>query len=91
MAAGNGLEDASARLQKALERLESAVDRRLERESLVLNVEEEVQRMTADRSRLAGELDDALAKTNRLEDANKEVSRRLVGAMEQIRRALTSG
>ncbi|WP_425484662.1 DUF4164 domain-containing protein [Aureimonas mangrovi] len=85
------LDEATKRLQKALERLEAAVDKRLDRESVVVSVEEEVQRMTADRGRLAGELDAALARGMRLEEANREVSRRLVTAMEQIRGVMTGG
>jgi hypothetical protein len=88
MDAASPLGDATLRLQKALERLEDAVDARLSRDHVVLSVEEEVQRMTADRSRLAGELDTALVRAQRLEAANREVSRRLVNAMESIRDVL---
>lgn len=88
MAGDNTLQDASQRLQRALQRLEDVVDARLSREHVVVSAEEQVQRMTADRSRLAGELDTALARGQRLESANKEVSRRLVAAMETIRDVL---
>ncbi|MFD2236138.1 DUF4164 domain-containing protein [Aureimonas populi] len=91
MAGDKSFDEASARLQKALERLEAAVEARLDREGLVLGAEEEVQRMSADRGRLAGDLDAALAKTKRLEEANREVSRRLVTAMEQIRGVMMRG
>lgn len=83
--------EASDRLQKALERLEAAVDARLDREGKVLSVEEEVQRMTADRGRLAGELDASLARSLRLEEANREVSHRLVATMEEIRDVIARG
>jgi hypothetical protein len=83
--------EASDRLQRALERLEASVEARLDREGKVLSVEEEVQRMTADRGRLAGDLDNALARTLRLEEANREVSHRLVKAMEQIRDVIQKG
>jgi len=43
---------------------------------------------TLDRARLAHELDSSEARAERLEDANKEVSRRLVTAMETIRAVL---
>ncbi|KQT54359.1 hypothetical protein ASG43_01755 [Aureimonas sp. Leaf454] len=79
---------ASQRLDRALQRLDRAIDGQIEREVFVRDAEEEVQRMTADRSRLAGELDGALARAERLEKANREVSRRLVNAMEQIRGVL---
>lgn len=82
------LDEATERLRKALERLDAAVDMRLGREGLVLSAEEEVQRMTADRSRLAAELDAASTRAGRLDAANREVSRRLVTAMETIRDVL---
>ena len=85
MPAETPLQKASARLEAALGRLEAAIDVRAEREAVVRSVEEEIQRMTADRGRLAGELDTALSRTERLEHTNREVSRRLVAAMETIR------
>ena len=54
----------------------------------LLRSQTEVQRMNADRSRLAQELDNSEARAERLEEANKEVSRRLVAAMETIRAVL---
>ncbi|MEM8839245.1 MAG: DUF4164 family protein, partial [Pseudomonadota bacterium] len=48
----------------------------------------EMSNMMLDRSRLAQSLDKVEAKAARLEDANKEVSRRLVTAMDQIRTVL---
>ena len=44
--------------------------------------------MLEDRSRLAQELDQSENRSNRLEEANREVSRRLVTAMETIRAVL---
>ncbi|MCQ0988955.1 DUF4164 family protein [Jiella marina] len=76
---------ARARLRTALQRLEAAVDARLQRPEDPVDVAEEVQRQTADRGRLARELDAALARGERLEQANREVSRRLVDAMERVR------
>ena len=73
------------RLDKAVNLLESAVNARLEREASLVEAESEVQRMGADRTRLAESLDGAEAKAQRLENANREVSRRLVDAMETIR------
>ena len=72
------LAGASARLQRALERLEQASD----------TVIENGASMTADRGRLAGELDACMLKAGRLEEANREVSRRLVAAMEAIRQVM---
>jgi len=76
------------RLEKALSTLEQAVDLRLDKEGDFAEAEEEVQRMNADRSRLAQELDQSEARAERLEAANREVSRRLVTAMETIRAVL---
>ena len=47
-----------------------------------------MQRLGTDRSRLAQSLDAAEARAARLEEANREVSRRLVAAMELIREIL---
>ena len=66
----------------------SAVAAKLEHERDYSEAEAEVQRMNSDRSRLAQELDNSEARAERLEDANKEVSRRLVTAMETIRAVL---
>ncbi len=82
------LREAIARLGKAIEGLENAVGTRLEHEQDYSEAEAEVQRMNADRSRLAQELDASEARAERLEEANKEVSRRLVTAMETIRAVL---
>ena len=82
------LKEVIARLGKAMEDLENVVAERLEHERDYSEAEAEVQRMNADRSRLAQELDNSEARAERLEDANKEVSRRLVTAMETIRAVL---
>jgi len=88
MAGAASLDAAFERLDQALGRLELAVERRLAGERTISGLEDELFRLGEDRSRLAGDLDDALAKAGRLEDANREVSRRLVAAMESIRSVL---
>jgi chromosome segregation ATPase len=75
-------------LRKALSGLENAIDAHLEKESDFAEAEGEVTRMNADRARLAEELDQSQHRANRLEEANREVSRRLVTAMETIRAVL---
>ena len=75
-------------LLKVLSRLENAVDARIEKERDFTEAEAEVQRLNADRSRLAQELDQSEERAGRLEEANREVSRRLVTAMETIRAVL---
>lgn len=76
------------RLNKALAALEDAVDRNAQLREEYKDAEEEAQRLNSDRSRLATELDTAEARSERLEEVNKEVSRRLVTAMETIRAVL---
>jgi len=88
MAGAASLDAALERLDQALGRLELTVERRLAGERTMSGLEDELFRLGEDRSRLAGDLDDALAKAGRLEDANREVSRRLVAAMESIRSVL---
>lgn len=88
MTAETTLKEAIARLGRAIDGLEKAVAERVEQEQDYSEAEAEVQRMNADRSRLAQELDNAEARAERLEEANKEVSRRLVTAMETIRAVL---
>lgn len=82
------LKEVIGRLARAMEMLEQAVLARLEHEQDYAEAEAEVQRMNADRSKLASELDNSEGRAERLEEANKEVSRRLVTAMETIRAVL---
>lgn len=88
MTADTTLKEVIARLGKAIESLEHAANARLEHEQDYSDSDAEVQRLNADRARLAQELDNSEARGERLEDANKEVSRRLVTAMETIRAVL---
>ncbi len=82
------LREVIGRLGRAMDALEIAVAGRTERDEDYVEAEAEVQRMNADRARLAQELDNSEARAERLEEANKEVSRRLVAAMETIRAVL---
>lgn len=76
------------RLEHALAALDDAVDRSAERRREQAEAEEEMQRLNADRARLAEDLDASEARAGRLEEVNREVSRRLVTAMETIRAVL---
>ena len=76
------------RLGKAISALEAAAERRIENDQVYAESEEEVQRLNADRARLAQELDNSETRGERLSNANHEVSRRLVTAMETIRAVL---
>ena len=85
---GSEISSALSKLNKAIESLDKAVDARVLREEGLLEAESEVQRMGADRTRLAESLDGAEARSQVLENANREVSKRLVDAMESIRAVL---
>lgn len=82
------LEAALARFDQALALLEGALERRRSIDEVITGLETEIARLGEDRSRLAVDLDGAVARAGRLEDANREVSRRLVAAMESIRAVL---
>ena len=79
------LDQAINRLENALKTLENAVVNDNKETYDTSELEEEIQRMNADRSRLAQALDTSESRAERLEQANKEVSRRLITAMETIR------
>ncbi|KAA0700907.1 DUF4164 family protein [Neorhizobium sp. P12A] len=88
MPTGKTMDAALSELRQAIAALENAVDMRFERERERSEIDGEVRRVHADRSRLAQELDQAEFRANRLEEVNREVSRRLVTAMETIRAVL---
>jgi hypothetical protein len=82
------IDAALRRLEGALDLLEGTIEQRLEGALQVAGLENELHQLGTDRSRLAQSLDAAEARTARLEEANREVSRRLVTAMESIRSVL---
>lgn len=88
MPTGAAVRTAIEDLHRALAELDQAIGLRFERERDAAELENEVRRTHADRSRLAQELDQAEFRANRLEEVNREVSRRLVTAMETIRAVL---
>jgi predicted nucleic acid-binding Zn-ribbon protein len=88
MASDATLNQVMERLHKALTALEDAAELRLEKARDFEEADEELQRLNADRSKLAQELDNSEARAERLEAANREVSRRLVASMETIRAIL---
>ncbi|OJF90736.1 DUF4164 domain-containing protein [Pararhizobium antarcticum] len=88
MAAGKTVKSAIEELRNAVTGLDHAIDSRLDRERDRGEIEGEVRRVNTDRSRLAQELDQSQFRANRLEEVNREVSRRLVTAMETIRAVL---
>ena len=82
------LEAAVAELQTALAQLERTVAAKLEDELSSAELEEELAIMQDDRSRLALDLDAALARQNALEKSRDEVLRRLEAASEGVAAAL---
>jgi predicted nucleic acid-binding Zn-ribbon protein len=88
MAERRSVESSLARLDQAIGRLEVSVARRLDVDRSLGALEMELQRLGEDRSKLALDLDQSAARSARLEEANREVSRRLVAAMESIRAVL---
>lgn len=82
------LEAAVAELQAALAQLERTVAAKLEDELSSAELEEELAVMQDDRSRLALDLDAALARQNALEKSRDEVLLRLESASEGVAAAL---
>jgi hypothetical protein len=79
------IEIATRRLQSALDALDSAVGRRMERDQGEAALASQVHAFDADRARLASELDAAAARSRGLETANREVAQRLDTAIATIR------
>ncbi|PLX35860.1 MAG: hypothetical protein C0606_17350 [Hyphomicrobiales bacterium] len=88
MAETSRVQSALQRFEKALNALEEAVELRLEMDQRFSGIDDELQRLSEDRSRLAQDLDTEQARSTRLEETNREVSRRLVSAMESVRSVL---
>ncbi len=84
MSAEKTVQSAVTELSAAITNLENAIDMRIERQRETGEIDNEVKRVHVDRARLAHELDQAEFRANRLEEVNREVSRRLVTAMETI-------
>jgi hypothetical protein len=79
------VEAATTRLERALQALEEAVDCRLDQDHNRGDLAEQVHTLGVDRSRLASELDHAVARARRLENANRAVAARIDGIMDSIR------
>ena len=84
----NDLSDAFRRIDTALAALDATVNDHLANHVDNAAAAAEVQRLNADRARLARALDEAEARAARLDEVNRDVSRRLVAAMETIRDVL---
>jgi len=83
------IESATRRLQSALEALDGAVGRRLDRDHGQAALASQVDAFDSDRARLAAELDVATARARALEVTNREVAQRLDEAIATIRAIIT--
>jgi hypothetical protein len=88
-ARGDAIEAALERLSRALDLLEQAAEARSEADSRRAERDEAVSVLEDDRSRLAVELDGALARNRSLEHAADEVSRRLEAAHATVQSLLS--
>ena len=84
----SAIDAASRRLGLALDALGAAVERRREADQGQSALAEQVHALGADRSKLAAELDAAVARVRMLETTNREIARRLDTAVEQVRGVL---
>ena len=75
-------------LNDALKRLEDAIEVPQDRGRGKPSGREEVHRLNLDRAELARKLDRSENTAQQLRDANREVSRRLIAAMEALRTVL---
>lgn len=75
-------------LESAISKLEAAIERRVARQAGSEDMQSEIQTLGADRARLADKLDKATAKIESLESVYRDVSNRLVTAMETVSAAL---
>lgn len=85
-----GLDEAVTRLERALDALEQAFERRRAAEDHIGDLEDEMHLLALDRARLARELDDLKARAVELETVNREVSRRIDSAMESVKTVLVA-
>ena len=88
MSIPTALEAALKRLSAALDHLDAAADRRARADAARGDLEDELTIMQDDRSRLAMELNTALARVESLDLAHREADRRLERAGATIRAAL---
>ena len=82
------VKDALARLDQAIAGLEKAVDKRFSKELSAQALQGDLQRMSKERSELTSTLEQVKSRSEKLEVANEEVSRRLGAAMESVRSVL---
>ncbi len=84
----SAIEAASRRLALALDSLEAAAEERHEVDLGEDNLMAQVHALDDDRSRLASDLDAAMARARLLESTNRDIARRLDSAIGTIRSVL---
>ncbi len=88
MAEQSALDTSVKRLALALDALGAAVERRREADRSEDGLAQQLHALGSDRSRLAAALDGEAARSRALEDANREIARRLDLAIDTIRGVL---
>lgn len=88
MAESLALDKALSRLDLALLGLEQAIERKQKKDLSVQALQDDLKRLTQERTDLTNSLEKVKARSERLESANDEVSRRLGAAMESVRSVL---
>ena len=86
----SAIDAASKRLALALDALAAAVERRREADRGEQTLDAQLHALGTDRSRLASELDAAVARSRMLEITNREVAHRLDAAIDTIRSVLAA-
>jgi ABC-type transporter Mla subunit MlaD len=90
MSETDSIEAASRRLALALDALEAAAESRCEAAQHEAALATQIHAMGDDRARLAGELDEAIARSRALESASREVAKRIAAAIDTVRDVLTN-
>jgi hypothetical protein len=88
MSETSAIDAASNRLALALDALEAAVERRREADRGEAGLVAQLHALGSDRSQLASDLDQAVARARALETANREIASRLDVAIDTIRSVL---
>jgi hypothetical protein len=82
------IDTAVKRLALALDGLDAAVERRREADRNEDGLASQLHALGVDRTRLAAALDDEVARSRRLESANREIAERLDAAIASIQSVL---
>jgi len=91
MSNSKALEEAAARLTKALQAFEEAVAQRLEDDQSIDDLEQHIRDLNAEQERLMASLTDARQRAERLESVNDEVSGRLETVIDSIKTIMKPG